>query len=193
MNVKERSATIIDWFWNVGHQRQGRYALGTGTWLDNASRLQNSAEITSVAQSLNRRCMALWGPSQAGKSTLLSRSLDARSPSAPAVAPQSALQWSPLEPVVFLGREDTPPNCIQLNPYNAGTDASGCVSRFTLRDSVDDPGHPVQLRLATEAQILQSLAAGYLSECNQRIGSAPETFFDKLTITALLNRYSSIP
>ena len=193
MNVKEKSASIIDWFWNVGHQRQGRYALGTGTWLDNASRLHNSAVITSAAQSTNRRCMALWGPSQAGKSTLLSRSFDSRPAAAPAAAPHSALQWSPLEPVVFLGRQDTPKNCVQLNPYNQGTDASGCVSRFTLSEAVDDPVHPVQLLLATEAQILHSLAAGYLSECNRRIGSAPETFFDRLTIEELLNRYVGIP
>jgi len=119
--------------------------------------------------------MALWGPSQAGnprcfrvpwsKVTQCSRR-----------GPQSALQWSPLEPVVFLGREDTPPNASSLILIKCRNRRFGLRFSLYLRDSVDDPGHPVQLRLATEAQILQSLAAGYLSECNQRIGSLPKLF-----------------
>jgi hypothetical protein len=48
MTVPESSKSLIDWFWNVGYQRQGRYALGTGTWLDNAYRLQSSAKIVSA-------------------------------------------------------------------------------------------------------------------------------------------------
>jgi len=137
--------------------------------------------------------MALWGPSQAGKSTLLSRYFDSRLPAADRTAPHSALQWSPLEPVVFLGRQDTPPACVQLNPYNQGADASGCVSRFVLTDVVDDPVHPVELRLSTEPQILHSLAAGFLSECSQRGPDAQETFFDQHTIEELLGRYANMP
>jgi hypothetical protein len=193
MKVEARSAAVINWFWSVGHQRQGRYVLGTGTWLDKAYDLQVSSETVAAAQATNRRCMALWGPSQAGKSTLLSRYFDSRSSASTTSTPHSALQWSPLEPVVFLGHEDTPPNCVQLNPYNQGTDASGCVSRFVLKDAVDDPVHPVQLRLCTQPQVLHSLAAGFLSECSQRVGQAPETFFDGQTIEELLSRYASIP
>ncbi|SRR6266571_2074643 len=177
MASEQRSTALIDWFWNTGHERQGRYALGTGIWLDNVYRLQTSARLVSYALASNRRCIALWGPSQAGKSTLLSRYFDTRSVQIDHSAPQSALQWSPQEPVVFLGRRDTPPACVQLNPYNQGADASGCVSRFVLKEAVDDPVHPIELRLCTEPQILHSLAAGFLSECNQRAGQAQEIFF----------------
>ncbi len=188
-----RSTDLIEWFWAAGCQRQGRYALGTGTWLDAAYRLQSSVELVTSAKALNRRCMALWGPSQAGKSTLLSRYFDSRSTAAGNSDPHSALQWNPLEPVVFLGRPDTPRDCVQLNPYNQGTDASGCVSRFVLKDAVDDPVHPVQLRLCTEPQIVHSLAAGFLSECNQRVGHAQETFFNEATFEELLGRYAKMP
>lgn len=193
MKAELKSAAMIDWFWNTGRNRQGRYALGTGTWLDNAYRARSSAELVAAAQASNRRCMALWGPSQAGKSTLLSRYLDSRSPGADESTPHSALQWSLLEPVVFLGRQDTPPNCVQLNPFNQGKDASGCVSRFVLTDTVDDPVHPVQLRLCTVPQILHSLAAGFLSECDQRVGEGQETFFNRPTIEELLGRYANAP
>ncbi len=185
------SSALIDWFWAVGHQRQGQYALGTGTWLDRAYRIKASAETVSVAQAAKRRCVALWGPSQAGKSTLLSRYLDSRPSSGSAEDLQSTLQWTASEPVVFLGREDTPPNCVQLNPYNQGSDASGCVSRFTLKEEVPDHLHPVELRLATEPQLLHSLAIGFLSECDQHAGAATEVFLDQHSIEAMLGRYTS--
>src|SRR6266581_4476717 len=153
MRVEECSNCLIDWFWKLGQQRQGRYALGTGTWLDNVYRLKSSAAVLASALASNRRCMALWGPAQAGKSTLLSRYFDSPLPHADASASQSALQWSAQEPVVFLGRQDTPPACVQLNPYNQGADASGCVSRFVLKEAVEDPFHPIELRLSNEPQI----------------------------------------
>lgn len=184
------SEALIDWFWTVGHQRQGRYALGTGTWLDNAYRLKSIERLAKNALASKRRSVALWGPSQAGKSTLLSRYLDSRSPESAPSLPHSALQWSEREPVVFLGREDTPPGCVQLNPYNQGADASGCVSRFVLEETVEDPVHPVELRLASEAQILHSLAAGFLSECDQLAGQTQEIFFTSQSVDDLLARYS---
>src|SRR5687767_10050324 len=132
MNVTEVASALIDWFWAIGCRRQGRYALGTGTWLDRLYALRGSAKQIVVAQNAGNRCIALWGPSQAGKSTLLSAYLDAK----PSNGFESALQWDADEPVVFVGRPNTPANCIQLNPFNQGTDASGCASRFVLRSTV---------------------------------------------------------
>ncbi len=183
---------LINWFWTIGHQRQGRYALGLGSWLDNAYSLLSADQRLEAAQVLPRPCVALWGPSQAGKSTLLSRYFDSCLVSDGRVL-HSALQWSPDEPVVFLGRKDTPRGCVQLNPYNLGSDASGCVSRFILMDSIENPAHPVRLLLCNEHQLLHSLAIGFLSECNQQVGNAKQTFFDSMSIDELLDRYAVMP
>jgi hypothetical protein len=187
MGAAELTAALIDWFWAVGCSRQGRHALGTGTWLDRLYALRESASQVDIAKKAVNRCVALWGPSQAGKSTLLSAYLDQE----PSNGLQSALQWHPDEPVVFVGRQNTPANCIQLNPFNQGADASGCASRFVLRNEVEDRQHPVEVDIASERHLLHALAAGFVSECDLRQNGQEELFFDQEKFQQLLEQFET--
>jgi hypothetical protein len=165
-------SAVLDWYWQQGVQRAGEYDL-SGAWLDQLYQVRDAARAVQEASASGRPCMALWGPSQSGKSTLLSRYLDA-----PARADAvSALQWAGDAPVAFVGRPDKP-GCVHLNPYNQQRDASGCVTRFVLRREIPDPRHPVEVRLASEEQVLHALAAGYLMECDTRSAEARETFHE---------------
>jgi hypothetical protein len=104
--------------------------------------------------------MAIWGPSQTGKSTLLADYIDGDSDK---FGNGSALQWHDDDPVRFVG-DICGGEVTVLNPFNKGADASGCVTRFVMRDSVDYPNYPVKVTLAKESQIVHGLAVGYLSE-----------------------------
>ena len=129
--------------------------------------------------------MALWGPSQTGKSTLLSGCLDDPEDE---LGEHSALRWSETEPVRFVVGKNKSDEVIVLNPFNFRSDASGCVSRYVLCDSVEDPEHPVEVTLATEMQILHALAVGYLPECEERNERGEITAWDADKFTALLDR-----
>src|SRR2546426_8393252 len=118
--LSKTAGAVLDWYWAYGMHRTGDYDL-SGGWLDRLYQVRDAATAAEAVRVAGRPCMALWGPSQSGKSTLLSRYLDSPT-DAQAV---SALQWDPAEPVAFVGRADKP-DCIHLNPFNLGKDASGC-------------------------------------------------------------------
>ena len=146
--------------------------LSSGHWLDQLYCIKGITErLRSV--SLNAKpSMALWGPSQSGKSTLLARYLDS---SAGLSGVASALQWIDGEKVRFSSGEKVPKDWIVLNPYNLGSDATYCVSRFVLAESVLDNAHPVEIRLTTEEELLLFLAHGYHSECDRKVTVATAT------------------
>ena len=175
-SISARSSALLDWYWQKGAQRAGEYDL-SGAWLDELYQVRDAAAAVEAAVAAGRPCLALWGPSQSGKSTLLSRYLDA--PADPKSV--SALQWDRETPVTFVGRPDKP-DCVHLNPYNQQHDASGCVTRFTLCQEVADPRHPVELKLATEEQALHALAAGYVMECDTRTGKGRELFHEAASV-----------
>jgi len=129
--------------------------------------------------------MALWGPSQTGKSTLMSGYLDDPEDN---LGERSALRWSEGEPVRYVVGQDKSDSVIVLNPFNFGSDASGCVSRYVVGDEVPDPEHPVEITLANESQILHALAVGYLSECEERNDKGEITAWDADSFKALLDR-----
>jgi len=129
--------------------------------------------------------MAIWGPSQTGKSTLLSAYLDDPQDD---LGERSALKWSDAEPVRFVVGLDKSDRVIVLNPFNFGSDASGCVSRFVLRDSVADSEHPVEIELASDAQLMHALAVGYLSECDAKNAQQEATKWTADSFKALLDK-----
>jgi hypothetical protein len=179
-SLSARGGAVLDWYWQKGLGRTGEYDL-SGAWLDELYQVRDAAAAVEAAVGAGRPCLALWGPSQSGKSTLLSRYLDA--PSDPKAA--SALQWDPAVPVAFVGRPDRA-DCVHLNPYNQQRDASGCVTRFTLTREAADPRHPVELKLATEEQALHALAAGYVMECDTRTANGRELFYDAAAVDGKL-------
>jgi hypothetical protein len=184
-SLSARGGAVLDWYWHKGLERAGEYDL-SGAWLDELYQITHAAAAVEAAVAARRPCLALWGPSQSGKSTLLSRYLDA--PADPKVV--SALQWEASAPVVFVGRPDKP-DCVHLNPYNQQHDASGCVTRFTLRDDVADSKHPVELKLATEEQALHALAAGYVMECDTRTTKGREVFHEAAAVDRKLMKLKS--
>lgn len=176
---------LIDWYWAHGNQRRDRFALPMGTWL---SQLYQSQELVSaiIASRRNPRpCFALWGPSQSGKSTLISSYVDA---AADSLGNNSALHWPGGEPARFVvGDQEV--NATVLNPFNFGSDASGCVSRFYAAEQVPDPQHPVEICLASRAEIRHALAMGYLSECRTETAGG-EVFLDGERWTKKLADYT---
>ena len=151
---------LLDWYWNLGSTRTGTYTISRGDWLDNALRI--SSDILSVNKAHNlysKPTIALWGPSQSGKSTLLARFIDE---GATEDGHGSALSWDDT-PARFSGDNKGGAVAV-LNPYSHGADASGCVTRFHLTDKVKYPEYPVEVQFAGDYDILLSLAVGYLSE-----------------------------
>ncbi len=183
-DILNKAEACIEWYWKHGVQRTDpRYEVPRGTWLDSVYQCRNRAHGLIAAETVAKPCLALWGPSQSGKSTLMSGYLDHPEDDA---GHKSALTWHAQEPVRFVVGRDKGAHITVLNPFNFGSDASGCVSRFTLRESVSDPLHPVEIVLATEWQILHALAVGYLSECEPRNAKGEVTSWDSDSFTALL-------
>ena len=184
--LKQLAEACADWFWQFGRQRKGTYEVSMGTWLDAVCCLRDRAKAMERAGQNPKPCMAIWGPSQTGKSTLLSGYLDA--PDDP-LGDRSALKWHDAEPVRFVVGSDTSDRVLSLNPFNQGGDASGCVSRFTLCDSVPDPEHPIEIQLASEAEIMHALAVGYESECHEKNTRGEVTAWDADSLRLLLEKY----
>ena len=186
--LEQISQACADWFWKFGRQRKEPFEVPIGTWLDAVCRIRDRARTMDRAGQNPKPCMAIWGPSQTGKSTLLSGYLDA--PDDP-LGEHSALKWHDAEPVRFVIGSDKSDRVLVLNPFNLGSDASGCVSRFVLCDSVPDPAHPVEVLLASEAQIMHALAVGYESECEEKNsrGETIATNWDGDSLHVLLEKF----
>jgi hypothetical protein len=185
-NLLAKSDASIEWYWKHGIQRvDPRYEVARGSWLDAVYRIRARARAILHSNASAKPCMAIWGPSQTGKSTLLSAYLDDPQDH---LGERSALKWSEEEPVRFVVGEDKSDRVIVLNPFNFGSDASGCVSRFVLRESVSDPLHPVEVVLATDAQLMHALAVGYLSECDSKNSQKEVTKWNAENFVSLLDK-----
>ena len=182
----DKSTACIEWYWTLGAKRTDPgEVLPRGTWLDSIYRYRNVARALVEAEQAPRPCMALWGPSQTGKSTLLSGYIDKPEDDH---GLESALTWHQDDPVRFVIGRDKSSRITVLNPFNQGADASGCVSRFSANYHVPDPFHPVEIVLASNMQILHALAVGYLSECEPKNAKGEQTSWDSNSINALIER-----
>lgn len=182
---------LEQWFWDYGVRRgydesdpdHEMRKISIGHWLDPA--LQSLDRINAINKNdASRGCIALWGPSQTGKSTLLSSYIDGDQPD----GTDSALTWRKEAPVRFSPtlNNDVPEGTLIFNPYNYSSDASGVATRYTLSggDQTDvDPLYPVSMRLATRAQIIHALSLGYFSECapvGDSIDVTQDAFLEKI-------------
>ena len=189
--VLDFSQKLIEWFWKFGITRKGAYKLSTSDWLRGVYDANRRAFQAEDSGKNLRPAFALWGPSQAGKSTLLSNFLDEKvwsnlQPEDKVDGTRSGLHWPGSAPCVFF--VDLPKNqmeraegLLSMNPYTGGRDASAVLTRF-VRGSLDGeagayhvrfPKYPVQLRFLGEKQVLHGLAMGYDSEC---LGSPQEAW-----------------
>ncbi|RYD76653.1 MAG: hypothetical protein EOP84_16585, partial [Verrucomicrobiaceae bacterium] len=139
-----------------------RYQLSSSGWLYRLYHLQERLRALPEKER-EKPAFGLWGPSQVGKSTLLSSYLDLE---ADEVGQNSPLQWHPEDPVRF-ERDGLRTDVVALNPYNLKSDASACITRFVLASEVEEARHPVKVCLASRGQILHSVALGYLSDWSQ--------------------------
>jgi len=186
MNAQELRTLADDclkWYWEHGYKRVDQYEVSRGSCLDPLYAVRDRAAAIERSGLSPKPCMALWGPSQTGKSTLLSGYLDVDGDE---LGTQSALTWSAAEPVRFGGELKSDGSNIVVNPYNGGADGSGCISRFVMTDAVPDPAFPVEITLASDTQILHALAAGYESECQPRNKQGEEVSWGMDNFRALI-------
>ena len=69
---------LIEWYWQHGSRRDGDYAIPTSSWLRKLYDAERQLTAISEASARPRPAMAIWGPSQTGKSTLVAAEIDAR-------------------------------------------------------------------------------------------------------------------
>lgn len=179
-------AELIEWYWKHGRERKDGFALSPSTWLDRLYQNRDVACAIAHSRMHSKPCFALWGPSQAGKSTLLSSYLDA---AADALGNGSALHWPGGEPARFDCNRVA--GVTALNPYNQEGDATSCVCRFYLADEVPDPLHPVEIRLAAPTEMLHALAMGYWSECDNTLADGTQCYLDAPGWAARLAKYQA--
>lgn len=91
-------------------------------------------------------CVAVFGPSQSGKSYLI-----------------SALARRGQEPVTALFEGRALDFVRDINP-EGGQEATGLVTRFTLRPPSALPGHPVALRLLSQTDVIKILGNTFLED-----------------------------
>lgn len=115
--------------------------------------LRRSANHAAMlARAVNRpMCVGLFGPSQAGKSYL-----------AGGLARMGA---TPLK--ILFGSEDERDFLAEINP-TGGTEATGIVTRFSIRPMRHPPGYPVSLRLLSETDIVKILGNSYFFDSDPR-------------------------
>jgi len=170
-DISKPAGALIEWYWAHGKNRVREEKLFAEGWLAELYKIErNSKKLFNSATQSSRAALALWGPSQAGKSVMLSGYIDGGKDSDP-TGKGSALDWgTPVRfSIPYEGYDEARDDTICVNPYNAGMDGSGCITRFTMVNPEETHGmdleHPVELSLATPSQIMHGLAAGYASEC----------------------------
>lgn len=95
-------------------------------------------------------CVGVFGPSQAGKSYLISAL--ARRGTSPLIAD-------------FDGVPDGKDFVREINP-EGGQEATGLVTRFSIRRSPTPAGFPVALRLLSQTDIIKIIGNTFLSDCD---------------------------
>ncbi|MFP4282831.1 MAG: hypothetical protein ACLFU2_09435 [Opitutales bacterium] len=206
-----QSAAIIDWYWEHGHQRTGKYTLRSADWLDRLYAIEKSRRTLRCAEAVKRPSAAVWGPSQTGKSTSVSRYIDANVQIAgdPATdGSEGGLHWPGGRPAYFLFpyacKESFHPDSIVLNPFNSGLDASACLSRFTLgsrekggrRFHFPDPRYPVRVQLVKPIDLWMSVARGYDSQCLGPVRGGerrPPTVWTRDRLERVLDKHATAP
>ncbi len=162
---------IFDWYWNFASKRNKQNnstSVSIGDWLDPIARIME--RNATIHENINKKaCLALWGPSQSGKSTMMSYFVDGNEDD----GSDSALTWSDKHKVRFSPINDVVtrrnPDTLIFNPWNKNSDASGLATRYTLsckEDSSVDVEFPIELKLTSRVQIMHAIALGYLAECD---------------------------
>ena len=179
----DQTDAAIEWYWKHGHLRKDAYALN-GPWLDRLYQVNHQARAIARLDLREQTAHGRLGSIANGKKHPAFQPISTgRTSMTRATIPRSNGAWT--NPSASSSASDKPSDVIVLNPFNKGSDASGCVTRFTLRDHVADPPRPVEIELATESQIMHALAVGYLSECKVGNAKGESVAFDPESFRAL--------
>jgi hypothetical protein len=177
------SEALLDWYWKFGVKRSGNYAIQVGDWTKSLYDINRRFILVQEAMQNTRPAFAIWGPSQTGKSTLVSAYMDQKA-QFPRIEGEdgkgSALHWEGGEPAFFMAPkvdekmgETIPPWVTVMNPFNGKKDASACLSRFVYGTTtpgstgyfVKSARFPIEVKLVARCDLLQALARGYNTEC----------------------------
>lgn len=167
---------LLSWYWDYGIRRgtdpndpdRELRKITIGGWLDPLVRLLERRQDIQD-QDDAKACLAVWGPSQSGKSTMISHFVDGQDPG----GADSALTWSASHRTRFSPPEagqDAMDGALCFNPWNHKSDASGIATRYTLHAESEqrvDPNFPVEVKLSNRTQLILSVSLGYLSECDR--------------------------
>lgn len=161
----DAAGEALEW---VGDPRNDRKVAHERSTLQREFR-RNLLQVRKLERSTQRpSCLAIFGPSQVGKSYLVSR-LSARAGSVLAKFDGIA------EPIDFIQ---------QINP-GGGEESTGLVTRFTITPEPSPPGFPVCLRLLTQSDIIKMLANSCYNDALDETLVRPASD----TIEAHLNAY----
>lgn len=138
--VAEAAGKALDWF--AGAARPGLDAAALAREL--RSTAVRAQRLTAAA--VRPMCVGVFGPSQAGKSYLISAL--AQSAEAPLFA-------------LFEGREVD--FVREINP-EGGRESTGLVTRFTMKRIPTPPGMPVALRLLSQTDVIKIIGNAFLSD-----------------------------
>ena len=160
---------LVDWYWSHGVNRPMEWTITPSGLNAIMGIAQRNATIAKMRSAVSKKaCVAFWGPSQSGKSSLLAHYIDGKCDN------DLALMWDPSQKVRFSayqGGDGEDADCVVFNPFNCAMDASGLVTRFYLPSAEEAekicPEAPVEVILANRKQVLQSIAVGYRMECQE--------------------------
>ena len=120
-----------------------------------------------------KMCAGVFGPSQAGKSYLI-----------------SALARDEGRSLLADFGGTTKDFISEINP-EGGKESTGLVTRFTMTKPTDLPaGHPVQIRLLSETDLVKIIANAYYADCEPK--EAPQSDIEA-TLKRLRERAQSMP
>lgn len=137
--------------------------------------LRRAARVFRRCSRAARRkmCAGVFGPSQAGKSYLI-----------------SALARDAGHSLLAVFGDATKDFISEINP-EGGKESTGLVTRFTMTQPTDlPPGHPVQIRLLSETDLVKIIANAYYADCEHK--EAPQSDIEA-TLKRLKQRAQTLP
>jgi len=152
------SAAITEALGWIGNDVNARRISSVRSTLDRELR-RSFIEADRLAKALERpMCVGVFGPSQAGKSYLI-----------------SALARRGTERVLVAFDDVTPGLDFvrQINP-EGGRESTGLVTRFSMRRISSPPGYPVAVRLLSQPDLVKILGNTYLLDCELDDEQIPE-------------------
>lgn len=195
---------LTDWYWKWGHLRGDKYALSFSEWVNELYDVREALGAAAASAADKRPALAIWGPSQTGKSTSLIGYLDRHAMKTRTEGEDgknSAFYWPGGTPCYFMMpmeyHENPPAWAIALNPFRQGKDGSAVLSRFTLGSltptegfhHIHDSAYPVEVKLLSRGELLVVLARGYDTECRGPGTKGEQTIW---TVDLFTNRVARV-